>query len=480
MSNRLSRISRRAHRRILHGIAIGTAAFVAFVGLGSLLGTVWTTPRTWSHGDHVTESRLNTYLRDDMLYLFENQAAAAGFFRGVVLRTHPDANQRTSKVVLQHADTIILNDGTGVSDWTNLIADKTQSGAGGVDTGSIVASSWNGVYAIRKSSDGTRGLMLHRTPYYSFDATQLTVDSTVALRDASSRTKVAQGVKFTVSQPVNVILLNLSKTGTPTGNMWLTLESDSAGSPSGVVLATSHVIDVSKLPTFAAVVGTHFIFTTPYTATATTQYHIVAQGDFTVSGANYVRIAIKNSDVYAGGQIKTFDGASTWTGATSDAYFGALVSTGTFVPTMPSGYDQYSLIGHVFADGSSNLVPFTAYDRVVTPLTTQTLVSGATATTASVNYLTLDAEGGVPPSVRVKLWANINNNACSGGCLSAIGPIYEGFGISGTGAREAGAAVMSTSASARQSVGPVETDYGVLYYYQSTGTMTMVMDSWEW
>ena len=61
-------------------------------------------------------------------------------FRGLHLRTSPDADVAARRVTLVHADAITLDDGITVEDWDNLSADITLAGAGGLDIGAEAAS----------------------------------------------------------------------------------------------------------------------------------------------------------------------------------------------------------------------------------------------------------------------------------------------------------------------------------------------------
>src|SRR5690348_665746 len=56
-------------------------------------------------------------------------------FRGLYLRTHPDADVATTKILLIAADEIVLSDGARLTGWSNLAADLAVSGAGGLDAG---------------------------------------------------------------------------------------------------------------------------------------------------------------------------------------------------------------------------------------------------------------------------------------------------------------------------------------------------------
>src|SRR3989338_7937192 len=115
-------------------------------------------------------------------------------FKGLSLRTSPNADVAATTVVLDHADEIVMDTGNRVATWDDLSAIITTSGAGGLNTGAEAASTWYEIYAIRKSSDGTKNLLLHRAKDYFLDEDQSTSDaSSEEIRKSSTtRTSVAQ------------------------------------------------------------------------------------------------------------------------------------------------------------------------------------------------------------------------------------------------------------------------------------------------
>jgi hypothetical protein len=104
---------------------------------------------------------------------------AAGVFRGLHLRTSPNADVAATTVTLLRADEIVSDDGYPWSVTTPLSAVISSSGAGGLDTGAEAASTWYEIYAIRKSSDGTKNLLLHKAPTFSLDQSQTSNDSSL-------------------------------------------------------------------------------------------------------------------------------------------------------------------------------------------------------------------------------------------------------------------------------------------------------------
>ena len=300
-------------------------------------------------------------------------AALTQTFRGLTLRTHPDADVAAYKVYLDHADEITMHDGTRVANWDDLTADITASGANGLDTGSEGASRWYSIHAIRKSSDGTKGLLLHRAK--SYDANQsdtTTVNAEGNLNYSTSVVAAAQGVTPSVTGYRPFVDFNLNKQGSPTGQMYVEIYADSGGSPTGAALAVSDKLDVSLVPTSGRI-WVRFVFRAPVSLTASTQYHYVVKATSTVSTTNYLSVGANTTNSYAGGVAKRWDGAAWQTSSVSgfsavDFNFRDYVTQNDTALTLPSGYDQYAQVGWVYNNSSSDFATFRAKDRTVAPL----------------------------------------------------------------------------------------------------------------
>ena len=347
-------------------------------------------------------------------------------FRSLTVRTSPNADVAATTVTLDHADEIVMQDGVSVSDWNDLTANIAVSGAGGLDTGSEGASRWYSIHAIRKSSDGTKNLLLHRAKSYDLDANYTTTNTSLQWRMATSRTKVAQGIKTTVTGYVPFVDVQLLKNLSPTGNMWLTLETDSGGYPSGTALATSNKQDVSLIAASAQFV--RFVFPTPASLTATTQYHIVMQADYTASDTVNLSWYAHSVGTYTGGQAASFF-SGTWGavgGGGYDFVFKTYVTQNDTALTMPSGYDQYAQVGWVYNNSSSNFLAMRALDGEVS-------VGAASLGTFSTTLSTLtDLSVIVPPvSVVAKIVASLSG--ATDISLSAMPDLY--YDLAGTDPR---------------------------------------------
>lgn len=153
-----------------------------------------------------------------------------------------------------------------------------------------------------------------------------TVNGDFNLRFASNNTvKTGQSFVPSVTAPVNRVELNLKRLGTPSGNIWVTIEADSAGDASGTPLATSSNVVVDALSTSYATI--QFDFSSAVTLTASTTYWIVLQGDYSFSNANNIIQGTNSAGAYAGGLFDTYNGTS-WDNRTGyDAWFNEYYGT---------------------------------------------------------------------------------------------------------------------------------------------------------
>lgn len=298
--------------------------------------------------------------------MWESLQTPKNTFQGLQLQTHRDANLAATQVELVSVDSIIMDDGVELrndnGEWSGKIADSTVSGAGGLDSGTSAVSTWYEIYAIAKE-DGTRNLLLHQSKLWSISTNYPTGDDTSQpIRGATSTAKVAQGFKASsgLCPYIEALLL---KVGAPTGTIWFTIESDNAGKPSGTVLATSHAYDVSRLPT--SKIWVRFPMKSSSALSASTQYHLVAQGTWATSASNYVAWRIQGTgNSYANGTLNLYDsGTTTWTDSGDDALFAVSIQSNVSLVTLPSGYTKQCFLGWVRTDGSGNFIPFIQVNR---------------------------------------------------------------------------------------------------------------------
>lgn len=396
-------------------------------------------------------------------------------FRGLSLRSHPDAPSAASKVMLVHAEEVIFDDGTRVTTGLDrLVADITASGAGGLDTGAEAASRWYEVYAIRKSSDGTLTLLLHKAKRWAADQSFTTApDATRALRRATSTAtdKLAQGLTPTTTAAVPFVDVRLTRAGSVTGSIWFTIESDAAGSPSGSVLATSDKIDAAVVATSAQ--NLRVGFRTPATLTSGTLYHLVLQGDYTRSDTVNIAWSGLAAGGYTGGSAKEYTGAS-WGAASGvgDFYFLEYPETEGAAVTMPTGYDEKCLVGFVYNNASSNFETFIQHEKAVEYLGTSGTSNSLTSVTATVPLLVTLAEWLPPTAVRAHLMAR---SALATKSVFIAG-LPEGYARTTVYTR----LLYSATDSAMQHALPVITEWQAMYMWVDASTGTAWFLGYEW
>lgn len=293
-------------------------------------------------------------------------------FRGVFLQSHPDSDKRLSQVRLISAEAIVMNDGEEVRDWLGHVTVPfnfaTANGVGGLDTGSEQPSTWYKIFALWNGVNGAgvRALMAQRAKTLALGTEYTTgEDASQGLRSAVDNSTVRIGQLFQSSVAGKLVMadVKLVRTGSPTGNLWFTIETNNAGVPSNTIQATSDLIDVSRIPTTATVV--RIGFRVPPTILADFNLHVVAHGDYAVSASNFISWRMDGSAAsYSLGHKSLYDSdTGTWTQDTDDdMYFRIYVATNDAALVVPGGY-RYAHIGWAYNDGSSNLRQFVQADR---------------------------------------------------------------------------------------------------------------------
>lgn len=147
------------------------------------------------------------------------------------------------------------------------------------------------------------------------------------LRDAAARNRIA----LRWIPPYNGDLLGLDiqmvRTGTPTGAVWLSVQGeDGSALPDNVDRTTSNHMTIDAISTTA---GTgqrlRFTFAVPVSMRQGQQYEIVLNGDYTVSAVNFVSLLFYNFGTITwpeSTQRSSYDsGAGTWSATSSVGVF---------------------------------------------------------------------------------------------------------------------------------------------------------------
>jgi len=155
-------------------------------------------------------------------------------------------------------------------------------------------------------------------------------------------TKVGMGFKVGAAQTVPFIWAMLKKVGAPVDNVTLEIQNDDgAGKPNGVVIAngTATPVDGATLDTIGTWV--QFIFATPPSLVAGTQYHVVIARSGAIDAAKYYlwqRLAAAPGDGYPFGDGTHYDGAA-WTTISRDFDFRI-----GFIPTITIDCEEHTVI----------------------------------------------------------------------------------------------------------------------------------------
>lgn len=389
--------------------------------------------------------------------------AGATSFHNLWIQTHYDISVKNHQVLLRKADEIILNGGTRTLGWLNEVVDIEISGAGGLDTGVEEPSHWYEVHAIR-GANGQTALLLHRAEETLLDQSFVTTtDNGRNLRNVGQYTFLSHSFIPANTGPLTSVELEVSRAGSPTGLIWVTLQSDDAnnvGFPSNTILATSRVMDVARLPTDKARV--RFLFDTNASVSLATTYHLVYQADYTISDTNYSTLWGNAAGGYANGRANEFhSGFSLWrssgaNGGPADFWFKTFVQTTPITQvSLPGGYDESCLISYVYNDGAGHFKPYVQKNRHIT-MSVSSPWRAFTAVTGLIEAVDLGAY--IPPvscSVQFHLWtahASPNTHSPIGSVASTDMPIALGHSAGSTTANVKGPP--GTGQSSGVSVGP--------------------------
>lgn len=303
--------------------------------------------------------------------------------RGLTIGTNQDGILRNNQIVLVQCDEVVMDDGVRVtSGWNGLVADTAVSGAGGLDTGTVLPNTCYEVYAIRASTTGSQALLLHRAKDWHVDAQYAPTVGTN--RNINFNYGPTQSVTINVAQrfvaqsngPFVGIDLSLSRAGAPVGNVWVELQpNDITNNASGTILATSRKVSAGRIGNLAAdIIRTRFIFDNSANVVAGNTYWAVTRTDYTrgdsQTNLNYLKIAgdaPSPGSPYQIGAAKFFNANTNgWAASNSAAtidgtqssmnyYFRTFVEGNNSSIVMPTGYDEKCLISYCSTNFRSQL-----------------------------------------------------------------------------------------------------------------------------
>lgn len=191
---------------------------------------------------------------------------------------------------------------------------------------------------------GTLGLPDTTNPFITnidsstgVDQSQTTRNASIVFGAADTTTNnnlVAESFVAGVTSCVGAQLYKDANTGAFTGTVTISLQADSAGSPSGVALAT---VTLSNAVYNALPIGAFSsIFASPFATVVGTTYWIVAQSS-TADSANHPNLGTNSAGGYANGIVKRKNTTDGWTTvATIDLYFKILTALNLRIPRISS------------------------------------------------------------------------------------------------------------------------------------------------
>lgn len=159
----------------------------------------------------------------------------------------------------------------------------------------------------------TLTVMLLFVPVVSADAPiiQSKTNGTTQLTFRFDTSTSSEGFNITgnATTTVSRIEVNLFKTGTPTGNVWIDFMTvNSTGLPSNTIIASSDNVSIASL-TATSTDYVNFTFTN-LNITNTGNYSIVLRANNTIDGANYMRTVYGGQTGYS---VFQKSGGGTWT-----------------------------------------------------------------------------------------------------------------------------------------------------------------------
>jgi len=292
---------------------------------------------------------------------------------------------------------LVTDKGTIVTPSKGLLADFATVGAGGRDRADDGTSGhrWWEVYYIYKSTEADPGSPAEDALLFSPAQSRVQtaafvagLDSAHILRLSSANQQAAQSFTTTVAlAELHSVVVSMAKVSTPSGNLWLEIHADSSGAPSGTALATSETKQVSRLLTAYQWQGFHFRGANRIALADATTYWIVAKGDFSIDGVNYVIWSRVTAGGYTGGTALLYDGA-TWSGTGADARFSVQGIPVDTTVTMPTGYDEKCLLG--YAQTIANGAEFVSCSGKDREYIDRSAVSGSARVMANPTTVTAD------------------------------------------------------------------------------------------
>lgn len=210
---------------------------------------------------------------------------------------------------------------------------------------------------------GTNLFVTNQNVYIDTDQSQTTQDSTIAVGKANTtgnQNKVAQSFIPTTSKIRGVALYKQADSASFTGTMTVTLQADSAGSPSGTPLATATITNAVWL--LLATGEFQVTFSTEYDAATVGSIYWIVVSTSTADSTNHPNLGYNSAGGYTNGTAKFNNTTDGWVTQAFDLYFKTFGGT----------------IGQIPEGGTTSFIPVSIVPNGVIDI-------DATTSTAAVN-----------------------------------------------------------------------------------------------
>lgn len=213
-------------------------------------------------------------------------------------------------------------------------------------------------------------------------------------RAATNNTQVA--IQFTPRQNITVSELKafLRKFGSPTDNVFVEIQGDSAGSPDGSAISNGTSNDIAGSGLTTSYVETTITFAAAFSLTANTPYWIVFQRDSTLDNSNYYQVECSSDGDYGNFDCQKYNG-SAWSDNSDLIYIE--------FSTIDTGYDGYSYYKAKADDLKFMDIVGIVVDTVSAgddvEVKTSGIVPGWSGLTQNTNYYLQDTAGTIGTSV---------------------------------------------------------------------------------
>lgn len=173
------------------------------------------------------------------------------------------------------------------------------------------------------------------------DQTQTTQNGTVEVGEADATTKknlIAQSFIPAKTKIRGVFVYKSANTGTNVGDVVITLQADTAGSPSGTPLATKTF--TATIWNGLAVGEVEALFSAEYASLVVGSLYWIVVDPSTSDNSNHINLGTNTAGGYTNGSLKYKNTTDGWVAiATIDLYFKTLEGNNSQIPkTNPSGY----------------------------------------------------------------------------------------------------------------------------------------------